>query len=268
MFITLEEAEELAKHLNRDPLFEQRTAMKTLQKEIEKKIKQSRSGSITIKVASKKEKREFIFEEIVEVRQFSRRDLQGNIDETVKRDPKTDFALMNKYIKPSAFISHKATGGAKNMLQYGGVSELAGIEISEHPETKGFLRELVKYIEDKFYSSFSRRVYSEDLMQLSVYGKDFLSGEFGLNSVHILGKGHPTLLPLPCGEDMFLLKFGDLTWLSGETYGLRDEYEARFTAFRTSKTERSFLVDDIRIPGFRAGIFPAIIPNKRKSLEI
>lgn len=267
MFITLEEAEELAKHLNRDPLFEQRKAMKTLQGEIENKIKQSRSGSITIKVASKKEKREFVFKEIVEVRQFSRRDLQGNVDETVSRDPKTDFALINKYTEPSGYISHKATG-AKNMLQYGGVSELAGIEIKEHPETKGFVQDLAKYADDMFYSSFHRRVYSDDLKQLSLYGQDFLKGEFGLNSVHIIGKGHPSLLPLPYGEDTYLLKFGDFTWLAGETYGLRGDYEARFVAFRTSKAERSVQAENIKIPGMRAGIFPAIISNTRNSLMI
>jgi hypothetical protein len=76
----------------------------------------------------------FVAQEIIEVKK-------------VPGIPKADLALYDRYGTPQMWISHKKEGDASAFQQYSGVSEKSGNAIYQHPESKQFMRNVIKYLE-------------------------------------------------------------------------------------------------------------------------
>lgn len=253
--VSFEESEKHAKKLSYDPGKYQREAVRNIDNEINRILRENNGKPIRILLASKK-RGEMIFDDVVGAREVK-----------VKPDPKADFVLINRQREPIAFLSHKKGGDAKDFQQYGGVSTTAGSKIYHHREVQNFLGELTDYVlGGDPHNSYYRKVNSDKLKLMSVFGKDFRKDHFGINSVHAVGQGLPSIRHYR--DNIYQLKFGNHIWLAGETYGLVDKYEPALIAVRNNDVNRGYTYKGITVNKIRVTVGPIQIPLGRKALEI
>ena len=182
--------------------------------------------------------------------------------------PKADIALFDKYGNPVFWISHKKEGDASAFQQYSGVSAQSGATIYQHPESKEFMRGVVKFIEeDKLSQPLYRRINDSKLKRLAIYGPDVMVGSmYGQNNVQLIGQGKPILTPID-DDDTFELTFSSHTATNEDENGLGGDYDPVFVA--TYRAGRGFTVDNTSYKGARLGIAPfAMIKNRQNVLEI
>ena len=113
-------------------------------------------------------------------------------------DPKADFVLICKGSNP-VYISHKDGTKPNDFGQWGGVSQKAGIEISEHPEVVQFAQDLknsqyVRQQDGRYFlntnSTIGRKIKDTKLKLMAIFGNEFdKSGAGSPQNVDIVAQG-------------------------------------------------------------------------------
>jgi hypothetical protein len=176
----------------------------------------------------------------------------------VSADPKADIILYvdkKNILSPNnIFISHKKEGGPEAFQQYGGLTEKAGEEIYNHPETKKFLKAVAKNIDPEkgLRNPMFMKVKDNKLKNMSIYGPEF-TGKYGLQHVQLIGQGLPKLTPTK-KENVYVLDFTSHMSISGNLSHFGGGYTPVFGA--TFRAGRGFELDGKRYDGARVGIYP------------
>jgi len=235
----------------------------TLEREIEKEIKNPRSTidklcpGLTIKIGS------FIFDGVVGVNKVS-------------GTPKADLALVackNKKLVEVAYISHKKGSSAKDFQQYGGLSKDAGDIIFNDTLVKEYIRALKENVGEtassgqSFYRVISSDLSGKNLVGRSVYGPEWSSGNrsYNENSIHCIFQGDPTLQKQ--GNIYNLHASGALHTSKDITWAFNGNFKAVFAStFRAGRSTVSS--EGIKINFLRTGIYPIDFILSRKAKEI
>lgn len=196
------------------------------------------------------------------------------VDTNIKRaggvsaDPKADIILFvdkrNLLSPNNIFISHKKEGGPEAFQQYGGITEKAGEQIYNHPETKKFLKEVAKNIgDDGLETPMFMKIRSTPLKNMSIYGSDY-GKKYGLQHVQIIGQGLPKLTPTK-KENVWELNFSSHMSVSGNLSHFTSGYTPVFGA--TFRVGRGFQLDGKRYDGARVGIYPIKLIETRGGVK-
>lgn len=127
----------------------------------------------------------------------------------VKENQKADFALAAGTAE-KVFISYKPGSSVKSVISYGGITEKSS---TSHDEVAAF----VKAVKERVSSfkglgyEFGVPVKEPIVAQKAIYGKDFGSGEYGINNVQALMQGNVRLVQEK--DDLYILE-SDHTVLS------------------------------------------------------
>jgi hypothetical protein len=184
---------------------------------------------------------------------------------------KADIILCSDATHPlfnAIFISHKATGGAKEFQQFGGVSKRSGLlkalTKNDREELNGFLRVLPGLIvNDRLVGPMMRTIKSDLLKKLAVFGTDYRPGHKSVDSVHMVGQGSPAFSKRGAA---WHLTFPEFCALSGNLTPFTGMYNLVFGAqYRTEKKKnkagvkvdypRGFEVDGVYYKGARVGFY-------------
>jgi hypothetical protein len=196
------------------------------------------------------------------------------VDTNIKRsagvsaDPKADIILYvdkRQLLSPNnIYISHKKEGGPEAFQQYGGLTEKAGEQIYNHPETKKFLKEVIKNIGDEgLETPMFMKVKDNSLKNMSIYGPNFAS-RYGLQHVQIIGQGLPKLTPTK-KENVWELDFSSHMSVSGNLSHFTGGYTPVFGA--TYRAGRGFELNGKRYDGARVGIYPIKLIETRGGVK-
>jgi len=180
--------------------------------------------------------------------------------------PKADVALVaynekTKKFENVCYISHKSEG---LFPRYGGVTQKAdGAKagaISKHKEVTAFLKAVEEHNEDitKRKKRYYRVIKDPTLVGRAVYGPEFGKAKFNEDNVHLVGHGHPKLVPY---MGNFALRFSSGATLSpGVSKFMRGEYKAVLEA--AYEASSSYAVGGHRHKGVRISIVPVSkVPN-------
>lgn len=168
--------------------------------------------------------------------------------------PKADFSLENRGCCNVVFISHKTGSSSQHFSQYSGVSIKSGEEIYNHKEVQSFLKTCTKYLVDnKLQNPLYKEIKDEDLIRMAIFGPNYGSKRYGINNVHLLAQGLPSLEKTRI-ENTFMLKWSQHEILSGDIKNLEGDYRAVLGA--TFKSGRVILLGGVSYEGLRAGIYP------------
>lgn len=194
------------------------------------------------------------------------------VDKTLKRlggvrgDPKADIILCKDIktplVKGSIYLSHKKAGGAEAFQQYGGLSELAGEEIYNHPLVQKFLGNVVNILGDKdqLPSPVMGTFKDVRLSNLSIYGPEF-GKAFSLQHVQAIGQGHAKFTVSGKNSE---LTFDGGMGLSGNLSHFTGNFLPVFGA--TFRAGRGFEYKNKRYNGVRLGIYPQKLMATRTGL--
>lgn len=118
--------------------------------------------------------------------------------------PKSDFYFTYKD-KPVIFISHKAGTKSTDFQQYSGISDKAGLQISQHPEVVDFVNTIIDKYKDgmKPGESVLRKIQDEQLKKKALFGVDYEergpdsnpTKQFGINNVNGIYQGYMKIIP-------------------------------------------------------------------------
>lgn len=186
----------------------------------------------------------------------------------IKADPKADIILyMDKGrldYRKNIYISHKKEGGPEAFQQYGGVSKTSGADIYDHPETRKFLKAVIKNIEDdKLQQPLFMKVRDSRLKNMSIFGPDF-GHAFGLQHTQVIGQGLPKL-KITRSENVWELDFSSHMSTSGDLSHFTGGYTPVFAA--TYRAGRGFEFNGIRYNGARVGIYPIKLIETRSGVQ-
>ena len=194
------------------------------------------------------------------------------VDTTIKRtfgakgDPKADIIICKDKNKPladgSIYISHKKEGGPEAFQQYGGLTEVAGEQIYNHPEVKKFLEEVSLYVKNgKLTNPLIKSIKDKNLMNISIYGPDY-GKQFSLQHTQLIGQGKPKLGKIK--EDTYELGFTSHISFSGDLSHFTGGYTPVFGA--TYREGRGYTINGKRVDGVRVGIYPMKLIQSRSGL--
>ena len=191
----------------------------------------------------------------------------------VKADPKADIIIYRNaqdYLQPdNIFISHKKAGGPEAFQQYGGITEVAGMNIHNHPEVQEFLRQLIAFIgEEGLVHPMMKSIKDPILKNLSIFGPEYRPGKkhFGLQNVQLIGQGLPEFAPTLGKKDTYTLTFPHMS-MNGDLSHFTQGYEPVFGA--TFREGRGFKYKGVTYTGCRVGIYPkALIMNRKRLVTL
>jgi len=191
----------------------------------------------------------------------------------MKADPKADIIVYRNaqdYLQPdNIFISHKKAGGPEAFQQYGGITDVAGMNIYNHPEVQEFLRQLIPFIgEEGLVHPMMKSIKDPMLKNLSIFGPDYRPGKkhFGLQNVQLIGQGLPEFSPTPGKKDTYTLTFDHIS-MNGDLSHFTQGYEPVFGA--TFREGRGFKYKGVAYTGCRVGIYPkALIMNRKRLVKL
>ena len=184
----------------------------------------------------------------------------------VRGDPKADIILCKDNKNPmgpgSIYLSHKKAGGAEAFQQYGGLSELAGKEIYEHPLVQKFLGAVVHILGDntQLPNPVMGTFKDTRLANLSIYGPEY-GKAFSLQHVQIIGQGNPKFTGTAKNVE---LTFDGGIGLSGDLSHFTGNFLPVFGA--TFRAGRGFEYKNKRYSGVRLGIYPQKLMATRTGL--
>lgn len=187
-----------------------------------------------------------------------------------KGDPKADIILCRDIKKPladgSIYISHKKEGGPEAFQQYGGVTELAGDSIHNHPIVQGFIKLVAELIGDgdKLEAPVMANFNDKKLSCLSIFGPDY-GKAFSVEHTQLIGQGKPKLTPKNGGK-YYELNFTSHMSLSGDLSHFSGGYTPVLGA--TFRAGRSFTYKGKKYNGARLGIYPMKLIATRANLII
>lgn len=185
----------------------------------------------------------------------------------IEGTPKADVALVavqGKTLTNVCFISHKMGQAAKDFQQYSGITDKADGKktgaISKDKDVQAFLKEIAqpgiyaKITKDKL--RFYHEVKSKSLIGKAVYGPEFGAGGFGVDNIHGIGQGIPSLTK--SGTNAYELKFSAGSHFNGEVGPfMSGDYKAviggRYTA------GRNFMVNSKNYTDVRVLILPLVV---------
>lgn len=194
------------------------------------------------------------------------------VDTNIKRlggarnDPKTDIILysdIKNLLDPNnIFISHKKAGGPEAFQQYGGVTELAGLNIYNHPEVQDFMESVIAYVQNgKLLFPVMKPVKDIKLINWSIFGPESHTNKYSLQHCTLIGQGQATLNEQSDGK--FKLDFQHMS-LSNDLRHFKGEYEPVFGA--TYRSGRGFTYKGVSYSGVRLGIYPKKLMQGRGGL--
>jgi hypothetical protein len=174
----------------------------------------------------------------------------------VKGDPKADIVICRDKTKifgpDSIYISHKKEGGPEAFQQYGGISEQAGSDISNHPLVQKFLSHVASMHGDsqRLPAPVMGTFSDSTLSNMSIYGPDY-GKAFSLQHTQIIGQGKPVFRE---ATNYVELSFSSHMSLSGDLSHFTAGYLPVFGA--TFRAGRGFNYKGKRYSGARVGIYP------------
>ena len=184
----------------------------------------------------------------------------------VRGDPKADIILCKDKKNPlaagSIYISHKKEGGPEAFQQYGGLSEQAGPQISQHKLVQKFLAQVASIIGDNaqlpapVMGTFNDPVLSN----MSIYGPDY-GKAFSLQHTQLIGQGKPVMRETSRAVE---LSFSSHMSLSGDLSHFTGGYLPVFGA--TFRAGRGFDYNNRRYNGARVAIYPQKLMASRGGL--
>lgn len=184
----------------------------------------------------------------------------------VRGDPKADIILCKDKTRPladgSIYVSHKKEGGPEAFQQYGGVSDLAGPEIYNHPVVQKFLEALAKIIGsgDKLPHPVIGPIEDKKLMCLSIFGPEY-GKKFSLQHVQLIGQGRPKF----DDKGKYIeVDFTSHMSLSGDLHSFIGDYLPVMGA--TFRAGRGFEYKGKRYNGARVAIYPKKLMATRSGL--
>lgn len=201
-------------------------------------------------------------------------------------DPKADVAMVSVAggkATEVAFISFKKAGGAEAFQQYSGLTEGAGLTISNDPIVVSFLKDAGKHIASfnkgknmaqqgtpAAFTYVPNNVPGRMLVDRAVFGPKYkkITSREGLgghkDNVHVIAQGTPILkkngavYELMFSEHVFSNN-QDLRWV------FTGEYAAVLGG--TFRNGRGFTVKGQRFTNFRVGLYPFKMVGHRKGAE-
>ena len=104
---------------------------------------------------------------------------------------KSDFSFVDTKGKEVGFISHKDGTTPKGFQQWSGTSVKYAKKIYDHPETGEFITTLKGMFPDGMpnATTVGRKINSENLKKMAVYGHDVKKGTTGVNNVDLVIQG-------------------------------------------------------------------------------
>lgn len=178
---------------------------------------------------------------------------------------KSDFVIVNYDAEEIGFLSYKVGSTANDFQQYGGVSDLAGTKISNHPEVLDFKSVVIDnwttYKND--YASVWRDIDSNNLKKQSVFGKNYIR-KSGHDSVDFFVQGTPKFL---FNSGILYLTFSAKMVRKGDLSKLQGDYEP-VLGVRAGERSRKIKVKNKSIYGVRAGIWSRSYITNRRNKEI
>ena len=194
------------------------------------------------------------------------------VDSSLKRrggvssDPKADIIICENQKDPfqgtPIYISHKKEGGPEAFQQYGGLTEVAGKNIYNHPEVQNFLLQAANYVEnDKLTAPLLMKIIDNKLKNMSIYGPDY-GRAFSLQHTQLIGQGRPILKKK--SEKVYELTFSSHMSISGDLSHFTGGYNPVFGA--TFRAGRGYTINNTRISGIRVGIYPEKLIASRVGL--
>lgn len=186
----------------------------------------------------------------------------------ISADPKADIIICKDKKNPlapgSIYISHKKSGGPEAFQQYGGLTEISGLQIYQHPEVQSFLRQTTEFIKGGVLKKpLMKPIKDEKLMNMSIYGPGY-GEQFSLQHVQLIGQGKPKLTQTDARRDLYKLEFTDHMSLSGDLKHFVNGYLPVFGA--TYRAGRGFKFNNIQYLGARVGIYPRKLIATRTGL--
>lgn len=184
----------------------------------------------------------------------------------VRGDPKADIILCKDKKNPlsagSIYISHKKEGGPEAFQQYGGLSEQAGPQISQHKLVQKFLAKVANVIGDhsQLPSPVMGIFNDPALSNMSIYGPDY-GKAFSLQHTQLIGQGKPVFREIPTAVE---LSFSSHMSLSGDLSHFTGGYLPVFGA--TFRAGRGFNYNNKRYNGARVAIYPQKLMASRGGL--
>jgi hypothetical protein len=211
---------------------------------------------------------------------------------------KADFVIVNMDGEEIGFLSHKKGDDAKSFQQYSGISKVAGLDIHEHKEVKGFRRKLNSILEksekgseDDFskilkslstekenYDSVYQKIGDVDLKKKAIFGKNSGSVKRGMDNVDFFVQGDPTFEKKPDltqgkykGQKVLLIKFTPKTIPNNTLRGIGDD---EYTQVIGARKDLGRVISGIKdeevksIKGARGGIWTNAYMKSRKSVDL
>lgn len=191
---------------------------------------------------------------------------------------KADFMLIDKYGQPQCFISHKAGSSAKDFQQYSGISNRAGIYISNSPEVTKFKNDVVKLAEsNNINAAVYRDIKDVKVKERAVFGKDFNKSTNAKSAdnidffaqgdiiISLIGKKSSNFGSTPLVKVNFSTKLINKRNVAQMTSG---SYNPVLGA-RPGESYRKLESELTSVYGVRAGIFPeGAIKSRRNATKI
>jgi hypothetical protein len=211
---------------------------------------------------------------------------------------KADFVIVNMDGEEIGFLSHKKGDDAKSFQQYSGISRIAGLDIHEHKEVKGFRRKLNSILEksesgseDDFskilkslakekenYDSVYQKIGDVDLKKKAIFGKNNGSVRRGMDNVDFFVQGDPTFEKKPAltqgkykGQKVLLIKFTSKTIPNNTLRGIGDD---EYTQVIGARKDLGRVISGVKdeevksIKGARGGIWTNAYMKSRKSVDL
>jgi len=213
---------------------------------------------------------------------------------------KADFVIVNMDGEEIGFLSHKKGDDARSFQQYSGISKLAGLDIHEHKEVKGFHRKLNSILEknkkgseddfskilnsflksntEKDYNAIYQKIEDDDLKKKAIFGKNNGRVKKGMDNVDFFIQGDPTFEPKPPltqgkykGQKVLFMKFTTKTVSNNTLRGLENEEYTPVIGARKDLGRTISGVEDKDIKdiiGARGGIWTNAHMKSRKSVDL
>lgn len=184
---------------------------------------------------------------------------------------KADFVIVDYSGEEIGFISYKAGTNALSFQQYGGITDRASTDISNHQEVKDF-KEIIIDNWDTYKSDYKtvwRSIEDNKLKKSAVFGPDY-NRQSGYDSVDFVVQGVPRLKKVGATLDkrsIIKLNFSSKVIRKNNLTALQGNYEPTI-GVRSGERSRRIRLKNKSISGVRGGVFTRAYLTRGKNKEI
>ena len=188
-----------------------------------------------------------------------------------KGTKKADFVIVDNNGDEIGFLSYKAGTNALSFQQYGGITERASTNISNHKEVNDF-KEVVIDNWDTYKSDYKtiwRSIEDNKLKKMAVFGQDY-NRQSGYDSVDFVVQGVPKLKKVGATLDkrsIIKLNFSTKVIRKNNLTALQGNYEPTIGA-RKGERSRRIRLKNKSISGVRGGVFTRAYLTRGTNKEI